>query len=191
MLKPSRSPVFGQFGRAGLPAGNRDRDRRRGGGQARGNRHHRLQRAHLCARRHQCRLRHGHEGHGAASPRRASPISAWSRFRNRIVDGASMKASLATSTVMHALVLGLALASFGAPKTLEVMDVESFPVSIVPIDEITQNPAGRQDRASRRDLGADSHRPSRRGAGRRKCWRERSRFEAGRSRQAKPQGSGV
>jgi len=49
-----------------------------------------------------------------------------------------MKASLATSTVMHALVLGLALASFGAPKTLEVMDVESFPVSIVPIDEITQ-----------------------------------------------------
>ena len=49
-----------------------------------------------------------------------------------------MKASLATSTVLHALVLGFALASFGAPKTLEVTDVESFPVSIVPIDEITQ-----------------------------------------------------
>ncbi|MBC7281808.1 hypothetical protein [Hoeflea sp.] len=49
-----------------------------------------------------------------------------------------MKGSLATSTVLHALVLGFALASFGAPKTLEVADVESFPVSIVPIDEITQ-----------------------------------------------------
>lgn len=49
-----------------------------------------------------------------------------------------MKASLATSTVVHALVLGFALASFGAPKTLEVADLESFPVSIVPIDEITQ-----------------------------------------------------
>jgi len=49
-----------------------------------------------------------------------------------------MKGSLATSTVLHALVLGVALSSFTAPKTLEVADVESFPVSIVPIEEITQ-----------------------------------------------------
>ena len=49
-----------------------------------------------------------------------------------------MKGSLATSTVLHALVLGAALSSFTAPRTLEVADVESFPVSIVPIEEITQ-----------------------------------------------------
>lgn len=49
-----------------------------------------------------------------------------------------MKASLATSTVLHALVLGVALSSFTAPKTLEVADVEAFPVSIVPIEELTQ-----------------------------------------------------
>jgi len=49
-----------------------------------------------------------------------------------------MKGSLATSTILHALVLGVALSSFTAPRTLEVADVESFPVSIVPIEEITQ-----------------------------------------------------
>lgn len=49
-----------------------------------------------------------------------------------------MKGSLATSTILHVLVLGAALSSFTAPKTLEVADVESFPVSIVPIEEITQ-----------------------------------------------------
>jgi len=49
-----------------------------------------------------------------------------------------MKGSLATSTVLHALVLGVALSSFTAPRTLEVEDVESFPVSIVPVEEITQ-----------------------------------------------------
>lgn len=49
-----------------------------------------------------------------------------------------MKGSLATSTVFHVLVLGFALSSFSAPRTLEVADVESFPVSIVPIEEITQ-----------------------------------------------------
>ena len=49
-----------------------------------------------------------------------------------------MKGSLATSTVLHALVLGVALSSFTAPRTLEVADVEAFPVSIVPVEEITQ-----------------------------------------------------
>lgn len=49
-----------------------------------------------------------------------------------------MKGSLATSTVLHVLVLGAALSSFTAPRTLEVADVESFPVSIVPVEEITQ-----------------------------------------------------
>lgn len=49
-----------------------------------------------------------------------------------------MKGSLATSTLLHAAVLGFALSSFTAPRTLEVADVEAFPVSIVPIEEITQ-----------------------------------------------------
>tara|TARA_R110002020_G_scaffold316361_10_gene531581 strand:+ start:17662 stop:18735 length:1074 start_codon:yes stop_codon:yes gene_type:complete len=49
-----------------------------------------------------------------------------------------MKGSLATSTVLHVLVLGFALSSFTAPKTLEVADVEAFPVSIVPVAELTQ-----------------------------------------------------
>jgi hypothetical protein len=49
-----------------------------------------------------------------------------------------MKGSLATSTILHALVLGVALSSFTAPRTLEVADVESFPVSIVPVEDITQ-----------------------------------------------------
>lgn len=49
-----------------------------------------------------------------------------------------MKGSLATSTLLHAAVLGFALSSFSAPKTLEVEDVEAFPVNIVPIEELTQ-----------------------------------------------------
>lgn len=49
-----------------------------------------------------------------------------------------MKVSLATSTVLHAAVLGVALSSFTSPKTLEVADVEAFPVSIVPIEDLTQ-----------------------------------------------------
>jgi hypothetical protein len=49
-----------------------------------------------------------------------------------------MKGSLVTSTAMHALILGLALSSFSAPKTLEVTDVEALPVDIIPIESITQ-----------------------------------------------------
>lgn len=49
-----------------------------------------------------------------------------------------MKGSLATSTLLHAAVLGFALSSFTAPNTLEVEDVEAFPVSIVPVEQLTQ-----------------------------------------------------
>jgi hypothetical protein len=56
-----------------------------------------------------------------------------------------MKGSLATSTVLHAVVLGFALSSFTAPKTLEVENIESLPVSIVPIEELTQIQQGAQD----------------------------------------------
>jgi hypothetical protein len=56
-----------------------------------------------------------------------------------------MKGSLATSTVLHAVVLGFALSSFTAPKTLEVENIESLPVSIVPIEELTQIQQGAKD----------------------------------------------
>jgi hypothetical protein len=56
-----------------------------------------------------------------------------------------MKGSLATSTVLHAVVLGFALSSFTAPKTLEVESIESLPVSIVPIEELTQIQQGAKD----------------------------------------------
>lgn len=49
-----------------------------------------------------------------------------------------MKGSLVTSTTLHALILGFALSSFSAPRTLEVTDVESLPVDIVPVESITQ-----------------------------------------------------
>ncbi|WP_331372131.1 hypothetical protein [Sinorhizobium chiapasense] len=49
-----------------------------------------------------------------------------------------MKGSLATSAVLHALVLTWALVSLGSPADFEVADVEALPVDIVPIESITQ-----------------------------------------------------
>jgi hypothetical protein len=49
-----------------------------------------------------------------------------------------MKTSLATSTTIHALILGWALVTLGAPERFEVGNVETLPVSIVPIEELTQ-----------------------------------------------------
>ncbi len=49
-----------------------------------------------------------------------------------------MKGSLLTSAAIHIVVLGLALFSFGAPPAFEVQDIESLPVDIVPIEEMTQ-----------------------------------------------------
>ncbi|MCO6185104.1 cell envelope integrity protein TolA [Rhizobium sp. L1K21] len=49
-----------------------------------------------------------------------------------------MKGSLLTSTAIHAIVLALALYSFGAPPAFEVQDVESLPVDIVPIEDMTR-----------------------------------------------------
>ena len=45
-----------------------------------------------------------------------------------------MKGSLATSAVLHAVVLTMALVSLGAPESFDVADVEAMPVDIVPID---------------------------------------------------------
>ena len=49
-----------------------------------------------------------------------------------------MKAGLATSAVLHAALIGFGLLTLSAPRALEVADVESFPVDIVPVEIITQ-----------------------------------------------------
>ena len=49
-----------------------------------------------------------------------------------------MKASLATSTVLHAAVICWALFSLSGPQTLDVADVDALPVDIVPVQSITQ-----------------------------------------------------
>ncbi len=49
-----------------------------------------------------------------------------------------MKAGLTTSVVMHAALLGFGLFSLSAPKAFEVVDIESMPVDIVPVESITQ-----------------------------------------------------
>ncbi|MDI7860588.1 hypothetical protein MRS76_01345 [Rhizobiaceae bacterium n13] len=49
-----------------------------------------------------------------------------------------MRRSLATSFVLHGLVLAGALITIGAPADFEVADVESLPVDIIPVESITQ-----------------------------------------------------
>jgi len=49
-----------------------------------------------------------------------------------------MKGSLATSAVLHALVITWALVSLGRPESFDVADVEALPVDIVSIEELTQ-----------------------------------------------------
>lgn len=49
-----------------------------------------------------------------------------------------MKTGLTTSMVLHAAVLGFGLVSLSAPRPFEVADVESLPVDIIPIEQLTQ-----------------------------------------------------
>ncbi len=49
-----------------------------------------------------------------------------------------MKGSLATSGLLHALVLTWAMVSLGSPAEFQVADVEALPVDIVPYSEMTQ-----------------------------------------------------
>ncbi len=49
-----------------------------------------------------------------------------------------MKAGITTSVALHAAVLGFGLISLSAPKPFEVVNVESLPVDIIPIEELTQ-----------------------------------------------------
>lgn len=53
-----------------------------------------------------------------------------------------MKAGLVTSTILHALLLGVGLFTLSAPRAFDVADVESFPVDIVPMEEISQAQVG-------------------------------------------------
>lgn len=56
-----------------------------------------------------------------------------------------MKAGLTTSLVMHAVVLGFGLFSLSSPRSLEAVDVESFPVDIVPVEEVSQAMVGEKE----------------------------------------------
>ena len=49
-----------------------------------------------------------------------------------------MKAGLTTSLVLHAAVLAFGLVSLSAPAAFQVSNVESLPVDIVPLEELTQ-----------------------------------------------------
>ncbi len=49
-----------------------------------------------------------------------------------------MKTGLSTSVIAHVVVLGFGLVSLSSPKPFEVMNVESLPVDIVPIEEVPQ-----------------------------------------------------
>ncbi|WP_428426134.1 cell envelope integrity protein TolA [Pararhizobium sp.] len=49
-----------------------------------------------------------------------------------------MKSSLITSAVLHGLVLTWALVSLGSPKSFEVSSMESIPVDMVSVEELTQ-----------------------------------------------------
>lgn len=49
-----------------------------------------------------------------------------------------MKAGLTTSVALHAALIGFGLISLSAPKPFEVVDVESLPVDIIPIEQLTQ-----------------------------------------------------
>jgi len=49
-----------------------------------------------------------------------------------------MKAGLTTSVILHGALIGFGLFSLTAPAPMQVADVESLPVDIVPIEELTQ-----------------------------------------------------
>lgn len=49
-----------------------------------------------------------------------------------------MKAGLSTSVVLHATLLGFGLFSLSAPRAFEVSDVEALPVTIIPMEALTQ-----------------------------------------------------
>lgn len=53
-----------------------------------------------------------------------------------------MRIGLTTSLALHAVALGVGLVTFSSPSPLEMTNVESFPVDIVPVEEIAQSVRG-------------------------------------------------
>lgn len=53
-----------------------------------------------------------------------------------------MKTGLTTSLALHAVALGVGLVTFSSPSPLALTNVESFPVDIVPIEEMAQSVQG-------------------------------------------------
>lgn len=72
-----------------------------------------------------------------------------------------MQISFGISSILHAALLSWALLSFGAPKSLDVADVDAVPVSIVPFEDITQVMRGVED-ASAKDTAAPNPTESKR-----------------------------
>lgn len=56
-----------------------------------------------------------------------------------------MKASLVTSTFLHGFALAATLVTLGSPEKLDMVNMETLPVSIVPIEEFTQIQKGDKD----------------------------------------------
>ncbi|MFD9899097.1 cell envelope integrity protein TolA [Mesorhizobium sp. NPDC059025] len=53
-----------------------------------------------------------------------------------------MKAGLTTSVILHAAVIGFGLFTLRAPPAFQPMNVESFPVDIVPVEDVAQSVQG-------------------------------------------------
>ncbi|WP_439271453.1 cell envelope integrity protein TolA [Pseudochrobactrum sp. HB0163] len=58
-----------------------------------------------------------------------------------------MKAGLTSSTLMHVIIIGWGLFTFSSPKPFDMTDTESFPVDIVPIEDISQVQMGEKKAA--------------------------------------------
>lgn len=56
-----------------------------------------------------------------------------------------MRAGLATSVTLHALILGWGLVNLSAPDAFDVDDVEALPIELVSIEELTQIQEGAKD----------------------------------------------
>ncbi|AJY47184.1 hypothetical protein [Martelella endophytica] len=64
-----------------------------------------------------------------------------------------MKRSLVISFVLHCLILGSAMLVLGAPAPLEVADVDALPVTLVPVEDVTQIQQG-DDKADLAEIAA-------------------------------------
>lgn len=60
-----------------------------------------------------------------------------------------MQFSIVISSILHVTLIGFALFSFSAPKTMEVANVEAVPVSIIPFEDITQVVEGEKDASAK------------------------------------------